>query len=97
MDYTKIQKYIQSYIDEAITPQVNQELTGEGDEPITINVEELSVSDKTPHILRLFLAMEPNWSSGSIGGRVNQELSRFINMMGLNMNLHVYWNKNRLG
>jgi hypothetical protein len=98
MDYKKIQKYIQIYLDEVVIPQINQELIGKGDEPITINIEELSVSNKTPDILRLFLVMKSNWSGGSIGRKkVNQELLRFVNMLGLEMNLFVYWNQNRLG
>jgi hypothetical protein len=95
MKEEKIKKYIQSYLDDVITPKVNSELVGEEDEPIEIKVSEVMVSDKSPNRISIFLEMYPNWSSGSIGNMVNQDLSRFIKMLNIDRNLHIYWNKNR--
>jgi len=38
MNVDKIEKYLQVYIDDVITPQINNELVGEDDEPIKISI-----------------------------------------------------------
>ena len=38
MDLDKIKEYLQTYLDEVITPNINEELVGEDDEPIKMDV-----------------------------------------------------------
>jgi hypothetical protein len=52
--------------------------------------------DANPNRMNFFLDMDPDYSKGSITNRINLELSRFANMLGIEKNLHVYWNKRPL-
>ena len=38
MEIEKLEKYLQTYLDDVISPNMNQELVGEEDEPIKMNI-----------------------------------------------------------
>ena len=40
--------------------------------------------------------MDPDWSKGSITHKFNLDISRFFQMLGIDKNLHIYWNKRPL-
>jgi hypothetical protein len=96
MDIDKIEKYLQTYLDEVISPEINSELVGEDDEPIKLTIYKITFGDANPNRMNFFLDMDPDYSKGSITNRINLELSRFANMLGIEKNLHVYWNKRPL-
>lgn len=96
MDLKLIEKYLQSYIDDVIIPEVNSELVSDGDEPINITIYKINLGEKDPNRLNFFLDMDPDWSKGSISSKINHDLSRFVRMLGVEKNLHVYWNKRPL-
>ena len=93
MDIDKIEKYLQTYLDEVITPEINNELVGEEDEPIKLTIYKITFGEANPNRINFFLDMDPDYSKGSITNRINLELSRFANMLGIEKNLHIYWNK----
>jgi hypothetical protein len=43
MEVGKIKKYLQVYLDEVITPKINDELVGEDDEPIKISIHKIKI------------------------------------------------------
>lgn len=96
MELNKIEKYLQKYLDDVIIPEVNNELVSDGDEPINITIYKINLGEKDPHRLNFFLDMDPDWSKGSISSKVNHDLSRFVKMLGIEKNLHIYWNKRPL-
>ena len=96
MEVKQIEKYLQAYLHDVIIPEVNQELSSVEDEPITIKIHKVTYGEKDPHRLNFFLDLEPDWSQGSIVHRINSDLSRFVQMLGINKNLHIYWNKRPL-
>ena len=96
MEIEKIKKYLQVYLDEVIIPKINSELVGEDDEPIKISIHKITFGDANPNRINFFLDMNPNWSKGSITHEINLDLSRFVNMLGIEKNLHIYWNKRPL-
>jgi hypothetical protein len=96
MDIDKIEKYLQTYLDEVISPEINSELVGEDDEPIKLTIYKITFGEANPNRMNFFLDMDPDYSKGSITNRINLELSRFANMLGIEKNLHVYWNKRPL-
>tara|TARA_R110000868_G_scaffold354562_1_gene615858 strand:+ start:275 stop:568 length:294 start_codon:yes stop_codon:yes gene_type:complete len=96
MDIDKIEKYLQTYLDEVITPEINNELVGEEDEPIKLTIYKITFGEANPNRINFFLDMDPDYSKGSITNRINLELSRFANMLGIEKNLHIYWNKRPL-
>lgn len=96
MNTGKIEKYLQTYLDEVISPEINSELVGEDDEPIKLTVYKVNFGETNPNRINFFLEMDPDYSKGSITNRINLELSKFANMLGIEKNLHVYWNKRPL-
>jgi hypothetical protein len=94
MNTDKIEKYLQTYLDDVISPEVNSALVGEDDEPIKLSVYKVTFGKTNPNRINFFLEMDPDYSKGSITHRINLDLSRFANMLGIDKNLHVYWNKN---
>jgi hypothetical protein len=96
MDLKKIEKYLQRYIDDVIEPQINDELVGEGDEPIRITVYKINLGEANPNRINFFLDMDPDWTKGSITHKINMDISTFFRMLGVDKNLHIYWNKRPL-
>jgi hypothetical protein len=40
--------------------------------------------------------MDPDWSKGSFTHKINLDISGFFRMLGVDKNLHIYWNKRPL-
>jgi hypothetical protein len=40
--------------------------------------------------------MDPDWAHGSIVKKTDLDISRFFKMLGVDKNLHIYWNKRPL-
>jgi len=93
MELEKIKKYLQVYLDDVITPKINQELVGDEDEPITVKVYDIKRKEFSPSEMVVFLDMDPDWSHGSIIPHINTDIGRFLNMIGLKKLYTIAWNK----
>jgi hypothetical protein len=96
MDSDKIEKYLQTYIDDVIVPKINDELVGENDEPIKITVYKVRYGEANPNRVAFFLDMDPDWSKGSFINAINSDISSFFRMLGADKDLRIYWNKRPL-
>jgi hypothetical protein len=96
MTIDKIEKYLQVYIDDVITPEINNELVGDDDEPIRITIYKINFGESNPNRINFFLDMDPDWSKGSFTNKINSDISGFFRMLGVDKNLHIYWNKRPL-
>jgi hypothetical protein len=96
MNTDKIEKYLQTYLDDVISPYVNSALVGEDDESIKLSVDKVTFGESNPNRINFFLEMDPDWSKGSITHKINLDISRFFQMLGIDKNLHIYWNKKPL-
>jgi len=96
MDTKIIEKYLQRYLDDVLTPKINSELVGEDDEPIRLSVYKVTYGESNSNRINFFLDMDPDWSKGSITHKINLDISRFFQMLGIDKNLHIYWNKRPL-
>jgi hypothetical protein len=96
MTIDKIEKYLQVYIDDVITPEINNELVGDDDEPIRITIYKINFGESNPNRINFFLDMDPDWSKGSFTNKINSDISGFFKMLGVDKNLHIYWNKRPL-
>jgi hypothetical protein len=74
MEVGKIKKYLQVYLDEVITPKINDELVGEDDEPIKISIHKINFGEANPNRINFFLDMEPDWSKGSYTNKINSDI-----------------------
>ena len=93
MKLEKIKKYLQVYLDDVITPEINRELVGEDDEPITIKVHDIKEKEHISGEAVVFLDINPPWS-GSILFRMNDDIKRFIVVvLGYKKILTSAWNK----
>jgi hypothetical protein len=93
MEIEKLKKYLQVYLDDIITPELNRELVGEDDEPITVKVHDIKEKEHIPGESVIFLDINPPWS-GSIIFRVNDDIKRFIVMvLGYKKIITIAWNK----
>jgi hypothetical protein len=72
------------------------ELVGEDDEPIRITIHKINFGEANPNRINFFLDMDPDWSNGSFTNKINSDISRFFRMLGVDKNLHIYWNKRPL-
>ena len=61
MDLEKIKNYLQTYLDDVLTPTINKELVGEEDEPITLTVHALRKGSYQPPIFHIFIDYDFNW------------------------------------
>jgi hypothetical protein len=96
MTIDKIEKYLQVYLDDVITPEINNELVGDDDEPIRITIYKINLGESNPNRINFFLDMDPDWSKGSFTNKINSDISGFFRMLGVDKNLHIYWNKRPL-
>ena len=96
MEIHKIEKYLQNYLDDIISPKINDELVGEDDEPIKVSVYKVTQGESNPNRINFFLEMDPDWSKGSIAHKINMDIATFFQMLGLDKTLHIYWNKRPL-
>ena len=96
MNTDKIERYLQNYLDDVISPEINGELVGEDDEPIKLTVYKVNYGESNPNRINFFIEMDPDYSKGSITNKINIDLSRFKDMLGIDKSLHVYWNKRPL-
>ena len=96
MEIDKIKKYLQRYLDDVITPEINNELVGEDDEPIKLSVHKITYGNANPNRINFFLDMDPDWTKGSYTYKINSDISSFFKMLGLDNSLHIYWNQRPL-
>ena len=96
MTIDKIEKYLQVYLDDVITPEINNELVGDDDKPIRITIYKINFGESNPNRINFFLDMDPDWSKGSFTIKINSDISGFFRMLGVDKNLHIYWNKRQL-
>ena len=92
MEIEKLEKYLQTYLDDLISPNMNQELVGEEDEPIKMNVFQILKGSYQPPIYHAFIDMEPNWE-GSYRKKIENDISDFMKILSINNKLKVHWNK----
>ena len=92
MEIEKLEKYLQTYLDDVISPNINQELVGEEDEPIKMNVFQILKGSYQPPIYHAFIDMEPNWE-GSYRKKIENDISDFMKILSINNKLKVHWNK----
>ena len=96
MEIDKIEKYLQVYLDDVLTPEINNELVGEDDEPIKLSVHKITYGIANPNRINFFLDIDPDWSKGSFINVVNSDISSFFKMLDVNKDLRIYWNKRPL-
>ena len=92
MDLDKIKEYLQTYLDEVITPNINEELVGEDDEPIRLTVYALRMGSYQPPIFHIFIDIDPNWS-GSILKKIETDIENFIRIFSIRNRVKIHWNK----
>jgi hypothetical protein len=93
MEVEKIKKFLQSYIDNVIVPNVNKELASEeNDEPIKIEVFQILKGSYQPPIYHAFIDIEPNWD-GSYRKKIENDISDFMKVLSIRNKLKIHWNK----
>ena len=95
MDLEKIKNYLQTYLDDVLTPTINKELVGEEDEPITLTVHALRKGSYQPPIFHIFIDIDPNWQ-GSLLKRLEKDIEDFIKIFSIKNKVKVHWNKRPL-
>jgi hypothetical protein len=92
MELEKIKYYLQTYLDDVISPNINKELVGEEDEPIKMNVFQILKGSYQPPIYHAFIDIEPNWE-GSYRKKMENDISDFFKIFSINNRIKVHWNK----
>ena len=92
MELEKIKNYLQIYLDDVISPNINKELVGEEDEPIKMNVFQVLKGSYQPPIYHIFIDIEPNWD-GSYRKKIENDISDFMKILSINNKIKVHWNK----
>ena len=57
MNTDKIEKYLQNYLDNVVSPEINTELVGEDDEPIKLTVYKVNYGESNPNRINFFIDM----------------------------------------
>jgi hypothetical protein len=92
MEIEKLEKYLQTYLDDVISPNMNQELVGEEDEPIKMNVFQILKGSYQPPIYHAFIDVEPNWD-GSYRKKIENDVNDFMKILSIPNRLKIHWNK----
>jgi hypothetical protein len=92
MELEKIKYYLQTYLDDVISPNINKELVGEEDEPIKMNVFQILKGSYQPPIYHAFIDIEPNWE-GSYRKKMENDIADFFKIFSINNRIKVHWNK----
>ena len=92
MNLEKIKNYLQVYLDDVISPNINKELVGEEDEPIKMDVFQVLKGSYQPPIYHIFIDIEPNWE-GSYRKKMENDISDFMKIFSINNKIKVHWNK----
>jgi hypothetical protein len=92
MNLEKIKNYLQVYLDDVISPNINKELVGEEDEPIKMDVFQVLKGSYQPPIYHIFIDIEPNWE-GSYRKKMENDISDFMKILSINNKIKVHWNK----
>jgi len=92
MNLEKIHEYLQHYLDDVITPNINRELAVDGDEPITLSVYTLRMGSYNPPIFHVFIDGAPNWK-GIVLKRLEKDVENFMKIFSMNNKVKVHWNK----
>ena len=95
MDIEKIEKYLQNYLDDVLTPMINNELVGEEDEPIRLTVNSVRKGSYQQPIFHVFVDIDPNWT-GSILKRLEKNIEDFLKVFSIRNKVKVHWNKRPL-
>ena len=95
MEIEKLEKYLQTYLNDVITPMVNKELVSEEDEPITLTVNAIRKGTYQPPIYHVFIDIDPNWQ-GSLLKRLEKNIEDFIKIFSIRNKIKVHWNKRPL-
>jgi hypothetical protein len=95
MDLDKIKDYLQTYLDDVITPDINRKLVGEEDEPITLTVNALRIGSYEPPIFHIFIDIDPNWK-GSMLNKLEKNIEDFVKIFSISNKVKVHWNKRPL-
>ena len=90
MDLEKIKNYLQTYLDDVLTPTINKELVGEEDEPITLTVHALRKGSYQPPIFHIFIDIDPNWK-GSLLKRLEKNIEDFIKIFSIENKVKVHF------
>lgn len=92
MELEKLKGYLQTYLDNVITPTINKELVSDEDEPITLSAHALIMGSYKPPMLHVFIDIDPNWN-GSILNRVEKDIEDFIRIFSIDNRVKIHWNK----
>jgi hypothetical protein len=92
MELEKIKNYLQIYLDDVISPNINKELVGEEDEPIKMNVFQVLKGSYQPPIYHIFIDIEPNWD-GSYRKKIENDITDFMKILSINNKIKIHWNK----
>jgi len=95
MEIEKLEKYLQTYLDDVITPTINKELVGEEDGLITLMVHAIKKGSYQPPIYHIFIDIDPNWQ-GSLLKRLEKNIEDFIKIFSIRNKIKVHWNKRPL-
>jgi len=92
MEIEKLEKYLQTYLDDVISPYINKELVGEEDEPIKMDVFQVLKGSYQPPIYHIFIDIEPNWD-GSYRKKIENDITDFMKILSINNKIKIHWNK----
>jgi predicted GTPase len=92
MELEKIKGYLQTYLDDVISPNLNKELVGEEDEPIKMDVFEILKGSYQPPIYHIFIDIKPNWE-GSYRKKIENDISDFMKILSIPYRIKIHWNK----
>ena len=92
MEIEKLEKYLQTYLDDVISPYINKELVGEEDEPIKMNIFQILKGSYQPPIYHVFIDIEPNWE-GSYRKKIENDVNDFMKILSIPNRLKIHWNK----
>ena len=93
MEIEKLEKYLQTYLNDVITPMVNKELVGEEDEPITLTVNAIRKGTYQPPIYHVFIQIEPHDTLKSLLKKSETDITDFFKIFSINNKIKVHWNK----
>jgi hypothetical protein len=92
MNIEKLHQYLQTYLNDVVTPSINKKLVSGEDEPITLTVYGLRRGSYQPPIFHVFIDMDPKLKK-DISKNIENNIISFFNIFSITDKVKIHWNK----
>ena len=101
MELSSVKRFLQNYLDNIVSPRVNERREKEGLEPINFSVQDVLKGSFQPVIIHIFLDTEPlirktfgiKTHTRLLISEIERDITDFLKMLSIDYKVKIHWNK----